>query len=206
MGSRSWRPKIEVSDRYVSLMKITYKQAESKTDLEGILHLQKANLAQGLSKDEIQSQGFVTVHHTYDLLKLLNDREKHVIAKADEQVVDYVLAMTKDSRFDIPVLVPMFEVFDKISFKDRKVAEYNFIVVGQVCISKEYRGQGVFDNTYNAYRDHYKNAYDFAITEIASTNTRSLNAHHRIGFREIGSYIAPDNTKWIVVVWEWKNG
>jgi ribosomal protein S18 acetylase RimI-like enzyme len=183
---------------------ITFTTANSKSDLDGILTLQKANLAQDLTPDEIQTQGFVTVNHTFDLLSKLNDHEKHVIAKDNEKVIGYVLAMTKHSRYDIPILIPMFEAFDKIVYRNKPVSDQNYIIVGQVCVDRKYRGQGIFDKTYSAYRDHYGNKYDFAITEIAETNTRSLNAHKRIGFQEINTYSAPDKTVWIVVAWDWK--
>jgi predicted GNAT superfamily acetyltransferase len=183
---------------------IAYTQSILLPDLKGILSLQKNNLASGLSVDEIQSQGFVTVNHTYELLKDLNDREKHIIAKDDDNVIGYVLAMTKQSRFDIPVLIPMFEAFDKMKYNNKAVTDHNFIIVGQVCIDKQYRGQGVFDKCYEKYREYYRDKYDFAITEIAASNTRSLQAHKRIGFREIDSYVAPDKTEWVVVVWEWR--
>lgn len=176
----------------------------SSSDLIGILTLQKANLAHVLSEKEIQSQGFVTVNHTYDLLKKLNDREKHIIAKDADRVVGYVLAMTSHSRFDIPILVPMFDEFDKITYKGKKVTEQNYIIVGQVCIDKQYRGQGLFDKCYAAYRDAYQQKYDFAITEIASANIRSLHAHKRVGFREVASYSDPNGMEWRVVVWDWK--
>ncbi len=184
---------------------LTFSKAASTIDLEGILQLQKANLAQGLSLEEIQSQGFVTVNHSFEQLKKLNDFEKHVIAKDGDKVVGYVLAMTPQSKLDIPILFPMFDAFDKIIFNGRKVSDCHYIVVGQVCVDKAYRGQGIFDQCYTAYKEFYEDKYDFAITEIATTNTRSLQAHRRIGFQEINSYFAPDKTEWIVVVWDWKN-
>ena len=104
---------------------IVYTTANSKDDLEGILHLQKRNLAAGLTRDEIQSQGFVTVDHSYEQLKALNDHEKHVIAKDNYKVVGYLLAMTKQSRFDIPVLIPMFELFDTLSYGNKNISGYN---------------------------------------------------------------------------------
>jgi hypothetical protein len=183
---------------------ITFTTATSTGDLEGILHLQKANLAQGLSIQEIQSQGFVTVNHSFDQLKKLNEIEKHVIAKDGDKVVSYVLAMTQQSKSDIPILLPMFAIFNSIEFSGKKVSDYHYLVVGQVCVDKAYRGQGIFDQSYAAYKEFYRSKYDFAITEIATTNTRSLQAHKRIGFKEISSYIAPDKTEWIVVVWDWK--
>jgi L-amino acid N-acyltransferase YncA len=183
---------------------IIYTTANSKNDLEGILSLQKRNLPSSLTNDEIQRQGFVTVDHSYEQLARLNDHEKHVIAKENEKVIGYLLAMTKRSRLDIPILIPMFELFDTISFDNRKISEYDYLVVGQVCIDKAWRGQGILDHCYAAYRDYYRTKYDFAITEIAATNLRSLNAHKRIGFKEIKIYVSPDKTQWSVVLWDWK--
>lgn len=183
---------------------IIYSTANSKTDLEGILKLQKSNLRQSLDPEEIQSQGFVTVDHSYDLLKKLNDVEQHVIAKDQDKVIGYVLAMTKSSKFEVPVLFPMFEALETVLYKNKKVSAYNYIIVGQVCVAKEYRGQGIFDNCYATYRKFYKDKYDFAITEIAKTNNRSLNAHKRIGFEEIYTHVGLNKTEWIVVLWNWK--
>jgi len=183
---------------------VNYTTANSLPDLKGILALQKANLAHGLAIEERQTQGFVTVNHSYDQLKSLNDFEKHIIAKHHDIVIGYLLAMTKKSQFDIPILVPMFDSFGSILYENKKVADYNFMVVGQVCIDKAYRGQGILDNCYAAYKKYYGDKYDFAITEIASENLRSLNAHKRIGFKEIHFYIAPGSTEWVVVLWDWK--
>ncbi len=184
---------------------ITYTTANSKSDLEGILSLQKLNLTRNLDPTEIQSQGFVTVEHTFDVLAKLNDHEKHIIAKDGDQVIGYVLAMTERSRFDIPILLPMFDLFDTILYKNKKISEYNFIVVGQVCVDKAYRGRGIFDNCYTAYKEFYKAKFDFAITEIATTNLRSKRVHQRIGFEEIYSHLGSHQTEWSVVLWDWKN-
>lgn len=174
-------------------------------DLKTILVLQKANLASGLTSQEKHDQGFVTVEHTYDQLKKLNDFEKHIIARDNNKVIGYLLAMTQHAMFDIPVLVPMFNLFETVVYENKVIAEYNYIVVGQVCIDKAYRGKGILDNCYATYKKFYSNKYDFAITEIASTNRRSLNAHKRIGFKELYTYSTSDNIEWIVVNWNWKN-
>ncbi len=99
---------------------LTFTKATSTNDLEGILFLQKRNLAQGLPPEEIQSQGFVTVNHSFDQLKKLNDIERHVIAKDGDKVVGYVLAMTQASKSDIPILIPMFDVFNNITFNKKR--------------------------------------------------------------------------------------
>jgi RimJ/RimL family protein N-acetyltransferase len=136
-------------------------------------------------------------------LQQMHRYEKNIIAKDGENIAGYLLAMTEHSKADIPVLVPMFEVFDEIVFKGKSVAEYKYIVVGQVCIGKAYRGQGLLDKCYAAYRDHFMSRYDFAITEIATSNQRSINAHKRIGFKEVHCYTDPQQTAWSIVIWDW---
>jgi GNAT superfamily N-acetyltransferase len=172
-------------------------------DLAGIMELQRANLPVNLSNDEIRQQGFVTVQHSMEDLRQMHQYEKNIIAKDDEAVVGYLLAMTKYSKADIPVLVPMFEIFDEIIYKGKPVSSYNYILVGQVCVSKAYRGQGLLDKCYEAYRNHFEPEYDFAITEIATSNQRSINAHKRIGFDEVHCYTDPAGAEWSIVVWEW---
>jgi hypothetical protein len=182
---------------------ITYTTAKTDNELQQILALQKQNLAAGLSKEQIDSQGFVTVSHSFEDLKKMNDIEAHVIAKDNDRVIAYLLAMTAHSRYDIPVLMPMFEMFEQVEYENRKIADQRYIVVGQVCVAEDYRGQGIFDACYAAYRNCFKEKYDFAITEIALRNQRSINAHKRVGFESIHEYAAPDGEKWSIVVWDW---
>lgn len=83
------------------------------------------------------------------------------------------------------------------------MSDYHYIVVGQVCVGNDYRGKGLFDECYNAYKDYFKSRYAFAITEIASINLRSMNAHNRIGFEVIHNYTDSSGVEWNVVVWDW---
>jgi ribosomal protein S18 acetylase RimI-like enzyme len=183
---------------------INFETSNSRRDLQGILDLQTRNLAKNLSFEEINREGFVTVSHTIEQLKHLNKIEKHIIAKDEEKIIGYLLAMTAKSKSDIPVLIPMFDAFDKVWYDGKVVADYNYIVIGQACVDKAYRGQGIFDRCYEAFRKRYQNKYQFAITEIAATNIRSQNAHRRIGFKELCRYTSFDGLSWVVVVWKWE--
>lgn len=182
---------------------IIYTSADSNKDLEGILALQQLNLPINLSSKEIASEGFLTVVHRLADLRSMNAVEKHIVAKEDDKVIAYVLAMTKASQNDIAVLKPMFQTFDSIYFDNRPVSSYNYIVVGQVCVDRKYRGQGVFDKCYETYKEKFQSTYDFAITEIATRNSRSINAHRRIGFKQLHRYVAPNGEEWSMVVWKW---
>ncbi|OOG75389.1 GNAT family N-acetyltransferase [Algoriphagus sp. A40] len=183
---------------------ILFKSAETPEELEGILSLQSRNLLQNISESEKEAQGFVTVHHSMDQLASMNTIARHLIAKDDEKVVGYILAMTKASKALIPVLVPMFEQFDKLNFGGKPVSDYNYLVIGQICIDKNYRGQGVFDRMYAAYGEMFSGRFDFAITEIAVSNVRSIKAHQRVGFEIIQEF--SDNTQnWAIVALDWEN-
>lgn len=184
---------------------ITYTTAQTKADLEGILALQKANLTRNLSPEDIKSQGFVTIQHSYQQLAKLNEIEAHLIAKDGDRVIAYLLAMTAASKNDIAILDALFESFDKLEYRGKKISDYKYLVVGQVCVDKDYRGQGVLDACYAAYKQFFGQKYDFAITEIARHNIRSLRGHQRIGFKEIHTHQEEEEnpTEWVVVIWDW---
>jgi GNAT superfamily N-acetyltransferase len=173
-------------------------------DLEGIITLQKKNLRADLTVEEIEQQGFVTVSHKLDDLEKMHHHEPNIIAKDGEKVIAYVLGMTEQSKNDIPRLVEMYESFDHIQYHGKSVAEYQYIVVGQVCVDKDYRGKGLFDQCYQTYKNFFEDKFEFAITEIATINLRSMKAHERIGFKTIDTYTDQMSTEWNVVVWDWR--
>lgn len=183
---------------------IEYKPAQTTQELEGILRLQRSNLPQNISQSEKAAQGFVTVIHSFEQLEEMNGIAPHLIAKDGENVVGYILAMTKASKDLIPVLVPMFSQFEGLNFGGKPISTLNYLVIGQICVDKNYRGQGVFDHMYEAYGKLFSNRFDFAVTEIAISNVRSIKAHQRVGFEIIHEF--SDSTEdWAIVALDWKN-
>jgi predicted GNAT superfamily acetyltransferase len=183
--------------------KLRITKASSQEDFQGILDLQAKNHLEALSEEEKRVQGFVTVKHELEQLEAMNKIAPHIIAKEDGMVVGYLLAMTQKSRDLIPILIPMFEQFDRIKVDTKRVSDFRLMVVGQVCVGKNHRGKGVFEGMYQAYKEAYASAYDFAITEIACINSRSMAAHQRLGFQVIHEF--EDETQaWAIVRWNWK--
>lgn len=184
-------------------MAIQIKLTETDSELLGILELQKLNHLTEISESEKLEQGFVTVRHSLDQLRMMQKIEPHVIAVDGEKVIGYILAMTKKSKDLVPVLVPMFEQFDRLIFGEKRLSAYDYMVIGQICVDKSYRGQGIFNKMYELYRSTFSRRYDFAITEIALSNLRSLKAHQRVGFSTIHEF--EDMTqKWAIVLLDWK--
>ena len=178
--------------------------SQSTADLEGILSLQRENLLTILSQEEKDEQGFVTVPHTLEQLEIMHSIAPHVLAKENEQVLGYVLAMTLASRGVVPLLTSLFDNFDELDVAGKKVSSYRPMVVGQVCVGKTQRGTGLFDKLYNAYQEEYASTYDFAITSVALSNYRSLAAHQRIGFKIIHTFQDSMNP-WAIVCWDWNS-
>lgn len=185
----------------IDMTSIHFQIAQSESDLLGILKLQKENHIHSLNS---LNQGFLYVLHSFEDLKKMNGFAPHVIGTDEDAVAAYVLAMTVDCKKDVPILIPMFELFEKIEFKGKKISEYQYLVVGQVCVGENYRGMGVFDKAYQHYRVTFKQDYDFAITEVSTRNFRSLKAHQRVGFVEIHRYTDPLSEEWSIVIWDWK--
>ena len=172
---------------------ITYSRASTLEELEQILTLQKNNLPENLSHKEKIEQGFVTVKHSLEILKRMNDECAHTIAKNNNKVVGYALSMTKNFASEIKVLKPMFIELSK------SITEEKYIVMGQICIAKEFRRKGIFKGLYEYMKtaiclDHF----NLIITEIDTHNKRSLKAHESIGFIKLHDYSIEDKD-WRIV-------
>ncbi len=162
---------------------VSYKQVDSLKELEQILALQKRNLSKNLSSEESQNEGFVTVEHTLDVLKAMNDVCGHIIAVESNQVVGYALSMHPKFAEDIEVLRPMFQEIDK-ALK----GEVNYMAMGQICVAKSHRGQGIFRKLYQTMKNNLPKGFDTIVTEVDGKNVRSLKAHQAIGFKTMSVY------------------
>jgi len=181
------------------LVEIIYKRGQTEEELLQILALQQANIPSAISENERQQEGFVTVHHNFDVLKQMNDKCQHIIAKYKNKVIGYALCMIKDFKDDIEVLQPMFQQIDKLVSRDEV-----YIVMGQVCVDKSFRKQGVFRGLYEHMKSELCRDYNAIITEVDKKNTRSLNAHYAIGFKVLYSYRS-NNQDWEILSWDIKN-
>ena len=185
--------------------KIVFKAAESDEELQQILALQQINLPKNISQEESRDQGFVTVEHDFPLLSSINKSAPQVIASADGKVVGYALVMLESFSSQIPVLIPMFKMLSTLSYQGKSFKEYRYYVMGQVCVDKAFRGQGLFDGMYHEQRRQLSGEYDFVVTEVATRNTRSMRAHERVGFETIHIYTDQDHgEEWAIILWNWK--
>ncbi len=156
-------------------------------DLSAIIELQKANRAHS-------ADGFVTVAHTIEILRVMQQEMPHVVARGEDgALAGYALSMAPSCRSLLPILEPMFARLD-----ERKSGLGHYYVMGQICVAENFRGCGVFDALYAEHRARFAPRYDCVVTEISARNPRSLRAHARVGFVEEERYQdATDD--WIIV-------
>ena len=177
-------------------MLITYSLAKSKDDLIQILALQQKNHSSIVSSEEKKKEGFVTISHSYEVLEKMNNLCPHIIAKDGFDIVGYALCMHPDFTNEIELLKPMFLEIEGILPNKVK-----YITMGQICIDITYRKQGVFRKLYAAMKIAIRPEFNTVITEVAASNTRSLQAHYAIGFKDLKVYNS-NNQEWHIIVWQ----
>ena len=177
-------------------MKIQYTRVSSKNELQQILDLQKKNSISSIHRHEQEKEGFVTVLHSFEILKDMNDACAHIIAKDGDVVVGYALVMLQKFRDQISILSAMFETATEL------LGDKKYVAMGQVCVSKPYRGKGVFRGMYQFYRKELQNDFDCLLTEVATSNQRSLNAHLSVGFKILKTQTT-NGISWELINWDW---
>ena len=184
-------------------MKIEITEATTTEELKEILSLQEKNHRDTLSHGKGLEDGFLSLKHELLLLEKMNAVVPQIIAKAENKVVAFALVMPVSFKADVPVLIPLFEMLNNISYKDKKIVDYNYYVMGQICVDEAYRAMGIFDGLYAKHKEIYSTKFDICVTEIASHNGRSMKAHQRVGFEIIHTFRDQTN-EWNIVVWNWK--
>lgn len=181
---------------------IAIKRVTEPAELEGIKKLQQENLKSILTAEEISREGFVTAVYSLEFLQKMHDAEPSVIAKDGEQVVGYALVADPSIRHEHDLLSDLFTAIDNSTYHGKLLKESAYVVVGQLCVSKSYRGQGLVNSMYNYYRDCLSARFKYCVTDIAQDNPRSLKAHRKAGFEVINT-LGYGGIKWDVVLWDW---
>ena len=180
---------------------VIVKLVSEMKELEGIRLLQEQNLGKNLSVAEATKEGFVTAEYTVEFLKAMHDVHPSIIAKDKDTVVGYALVATQPIREQHPLLADLFNSIDKVIYKGAPLKGTRYVVVGQLCVGKGYRGQGLVQRMYEFYRESLKDSYDYLITDVVQTNQRSIKAHLKTGFVVVDT-LEYEGMRWDIVLWE----
>jgi len=177
--------------------------ATTDEDLEQILSLQSINLKQNLDESTRKDQGFVTMKFNMEMLRALRNLHPSIVLKNENQIIAYAIVVLIEGAPFYPAIQPLLKELEALSWNNLPVRNMNFYIMGQVCVDRDYRGSGAFDLLYQTHQEYLSNQFDCVITEISSSNTRSLRAHERIGFTRLASY-RDQIDEWQIVGWDWK--
>ena len=120
---------------------ITLATASTDEHLEQILALQRRYHLKSVSAEVQSAEGFVFAEHTLGLLQRMAAQSPQAIALDRGKVVGYCLSLHASLKAEVPSLVPMFEQFGECMYRGKPLPSYRFIVGGQVCVDRDYRGQ-----------------------------------------------------------------
>lgn len=179
------------------------RYAETEDELDQILKLQNANHKDNIPLENRENNGFVTAKHNLDQLKQMNASLKQIIAVDNDVVVGYALVMLKEHSRLLPVLEPMFDLFNQLTYKGKALSSYQYYVMGQICIAETHRGQGLFEKLYLTHKKLFSDTFELCLTEVSSKNVRSMRAHQKVGLEKIHSY-EDDSTYWNIMLWDWR--
>lgn len=173
---------------------------QDPADLQRILDLQRENLAANIDGDDLRAQGFVTATHSLQSLQQMHELGPSIIAKSGDHLAGYALTMLVEARRCVPILDPMFQLLEQLTWRGRPLRQVLHYVMGQVCIAKPHRGQGLFDALYQGHQAHYRDRFELLATEVSARNPRSLRAHERVGFETLHTY-RDEVDEWVVIGW-----
>lgn len=174
-------------------------------EIDSLLALQRENLPSNLDRQTIDSQGYVSFIYNPTVIQRMMTDEPQIIARAGNQVVGYALVSTIEATKTIEAAIPMLDMIAQLNYKGKPCREQKYYLVGQVCVKAGFRGMGVLEGIYAEHRQAFSDRYDFAVTEVAADNGRSLAAHHRLGFETIHVFFDDLNGKeWHIIAWDFK--
>lgn len=173
-------------------------------DLPKILKLQEANSSTVVPKEVQPQMGFVTLRTSEDLLRDINARIGITVARLNDEPVGYMMPMAMDQIVGVELFDSFVAEFNNIPLYEYPsiadcVADGRVCMGGQVCIDPEHRGRGLIEAMAAHAMPRVMRCFDFVISEIDTTNARSVLVHIRkLRFDSIGFYQAGGKT-WMVI-------
>jgi ribosomal protein S18 acetylase RimI-like enzyme len=181
---------------------IRIKLVSDFSELEGIKSLQDQNLKKNLSGADAETEGFVTAEYSIEFLQTLHQQSPSIVAKDEDLVVGYALVALQSIRCQHDLLSDLFYSIDKIVYNNHLLKNSNYVVVGQLCVAKNYRGLGLVQQMYQHFKTSLSSKYDYCLTDIAENNPRSLKSHLKTGFQVVDT-LHYGGIDWDIVLWDW---
>ena len=138
-------------------------------DISGILALQEPNLP--------DSGGSLSVRQNADWFKHAMLEMPLIVARSDGQIVGYLVVTSLAAKSHIPIIQAMLRSFS---------TPPDCYLYGPVCVAETERGKGLAGALFEVLRSHMGNRT--AMTFVRTDNAPSLQAHRKMGMRDLGTF------------------
>lgn len=167
----------------------------NSSDIPGVLELQRQNLYNNLSEEELKN-GFVTTPFTAEQIeKIIEQKGLFVSRNEQKSVIAYVFAGSWDYFAQWEIFNVLTSRFPQLSFGNVLVTTANSFQYGPICIHKKYRGQGIINQIFEAMRLVFVEKYPISITFINKVNVISERAHiQKLGWQMVDEFEFNNNT------------
>jgi hypothetical protein len=177
-------------------------RVSSRDELVKMKQLQLDNVRRNLGAEDAVKSGFLTAEYSVEFLESMHDICPSVIAKCGDDVIGYIIAYTKGMYGSHDLLDSLVEAANVVEYKESFLKDVDYILCGQLCVHKNFRGIGLSTRMYDYFRREFSGRYIYCITDVASDNVPSLRAHAKVGFKTVSSDNYGD-ILWHVVLWDW---
>lgn len=172
--------------------------------IQQIADLSATNLKSAVDENTKIEQGFLTWEYNVELLSAMHEITPSVIVTYQGDVVGYALTATHAMADVHAEMKVMLQNLSTLQYLGKPLNDYRYYMMGQICIAKAHRGKGLFEQLYQHHKKVYGQSYDFLLTEVSTSNHRSLRAHEKVGFKTIHTY-RDHADEWDVIIWKFEN-
>lgn len=181
---------------------LTPKFVTTPEELHQIGRLSQDNLATTITPEKKIEEGYVTWPYTPDILNTLHAIAPSVIVKDGARLAGYAIVLTRECAAVYPPIENAIRQFSAIRYKGMPLLDHRVYFMGQICVDRDYRGKGVFPLLYEFHRQQFYPQYEMLVTEVSTSNPRSLRAHLKVGFT-IADTHKDEIDEWNVILWDW---
>jgi len=171
-------------------------------ELAGIQQLQRENLFKNLLPGVAEKEGFVTAEYSFEFLKNLHGDCPSIVAVDGDKIAGNALVALTSIRNFHDLLSDLFNAIDKVKYKGEFLKDKSYVVVGQLCVARDYRGQGLANRLYQFFRSQLSGQFDYCLTDVARDNPGSLKVHLKSGFQVVDT-LQYGGLEWDIVLWDW---
>lgn len=164
-----------------------YRRART-ADYAALVAVAEENARDALS-EETRRNGFLTGHFTVEKFAAMANNLAIVVADDKGEIAGFLCATTRDMANPAPIIQVMLAACERVSFRNRRLSDWNVFIYGPVCVASAYRGQGVLKGLFARLKQEVTGKYDAGVAFVDRENPYSLHAHVQgLGITDAGSF------------------